>query len=72
MSKLAKGYTCPQCNTENEFPVYVYGHWHEELTHTCDCGAKNDILAGKLISSVPASKPKAAKGRQTKPAQSRA
>lgn len=42
----ATSYAC-NCGAEHKFPAYVYAHWTEELTHTCDkCGAKYSICRG--------------------------
>ena len=41
-----KGFRCSGCNQRHEFPPYVYAHWDEELTHTCDCGVRHIIVNG--------------------------
>jgi DNA-directed RNA polymerase subunit RPC12/RpoP len=41
-----KGYKCSKCGAENEFSSYVYAHWREILTHTCECGQKHEICHG--------------------------
>lgn len=40
---LPEGYTCPKCERENTYSSWVYAHTHEEIVHTCECGAKNII-----------------------------
>lgn len=45
-SILPKSYTC-KCGAEHTYPAYVFAHWNEILTHTCEkCGAKHDVLRG--------------------------
>ena len=43
--RMNKGYTCA-CGKYNEFSMYVFAHWHDLLTHACDCGRKNKIMRG--------------------------
>jgi RNase P subunit RPR2 len=44
--ELPEGYTC-KCGEFHKYPAYVYAHWRDLLTHTCEkCGAKHDILMG--------------------------
>lgn len=46
--KLREGFICEKCGAEHKFPAYVYSHWRELLTHTCDCGAQHEICAGAV------------------------
>ena len=42
----AKGYVCT-CGEAHEYPMYVFAHWTEELTHQCKaCGRNAYILRG--------------------------
>jgi Zn ribbon nucleic-acid-binding protein len=50
----ASGYTCPQCSQHNPFSVWIFAHMDIEAAHKCGCGARNTILRGRLIESVPA------------------
>ena len=43
---LAKGYSCETCGVENKYSGWVYAHWRDLITHSCDCGAKYSIFAG--------------------------
>jgi transcription elongation factor Elf1 len=43
---LPKGFDCETCDKHHEFVGYVYAHWNERLTHTCECGALHEIRAG--------------------------
>jgi hypothetical protein len=46
MSELAKGFTCT-CGAEHAYPPYVFAHWRDKLTHTCEhCGALHEIVMG--------------------------
>ncbi len=45
-TELPKGYTCT-CGTEHAYPGYVYAHWNESLTHTCEtCQAQHEVIRG--------------------------
>lgn len=44
-----KGYECEVCKKWNGYQAYVYAHWDEVLTHTCECGAKTDVLRGRTV-----------------------
>jgi hypothetical protein len=44
----AKGYRC-ECGKYNEYPVYVFAHWSEILTHTCECKNQYNIRHGLAI-----------------------
>lgn len=46
-SKTPKSFTCETCKTEHQLPGYVFAHWDEPLTHTCDCGAKHRLIRGQ-------------------------
>lgn len=46
---LPKGYQCPKCKTDHEFPSYVFAHWDVLLTHTCGCGSVNKLRSGKVL-----------------------
>jgi hypothetical protein len=43
---LPKGFTC-RCGVFNEYPVYLFAHWDEELVFTCDCKRAYVILQGE-------------------------
>jgi len=44
---LPQGYTC-KCGAEHDFPLYVFAHWRDELTHTCsECGSRYSIFEGR-------------------------
>ncbi|VVB52807.1 Uncharacterised protein [uncultured archaeon] len=45
---LPKSYKCA-CGKVHVHPAYLYAHWDEIITHTCDCGRKNDLLRGKKL-----------------------
>lgn len=57
MSKkeMPKGFNCknPKCKKWDDFGVYVYAHWNEELIHTCECGQQHRVKAGK-VTRIPA------------------
>jgi hypothetical protein len=40
-----KGFTC-ECGTINEFPGYVFAHWHDLINFTCNCGRKFAVIRG--------------------------
>lgn len=42
---LPKGYTCA-CGITHAYPMYVFAHWRDELTHSCSCGRKAIIVCG--------------------------
>lgn len=42
-----EGFTC-ECGEFNPFGVYVMAHWYEALIHTCDCGRRHTVRAGKV------------------------
>jgi hypothetical protein len=45
--KPREGFHCKTCKKYHYFPPYVFAHWRELLTHTCDnCGAMHEICAG--------------------------
>jgi hypothetical protein len=44
-NETPKGFTC-ECGESHAFGVYVFAHWDEALTHTCDCGRKHVIRSG--------------------------
>lgn len=44
---MPTGYKCSTCGKDHKYPAYVYAHWHEPLTHECECGAKHEIVQGK-------------------------
>jgi len=48
MSNLPRGYDCPNCSKTNKFVPYVYAHWNDLLTHTCECGQTHSLLAGEV------------------------
>lgn len=39
-----KGFTCETCGTFHKYALYVYAHTRDIITHTCDCGAKHNII----------------------------
>ena len=48
--KSPAGHKC-DCGKEHKWPAYVYAHYHERLTHTCDvCGRKVIVLSGHVFS----------------------
>ena len=44
-----KGFDCTACKKRHDFPAYVFAHWREVITHTCDCGAKHEIICGRVL-----------------------
>ena len=44
-SDYTKGYTC-ECGLLNRYPFYVFAHWEDLLTHTCECGREYEIRHG--------------------------
>jgi hypothetical protein len=40
------GFYCTGCKKPSYFGAYVAAHWDMPLIHTCDCGAKHDVLQG--------------------------
>ena len=50
--ELAKGFDCSGCGKHHRFSHYVYAHWRERLTHTCDCGQKHTICAGEAVEAT--------------------
>lgn len=45
---MPKGFDCTGCGKRHGFPAYVYAHWRDTITHTCDqCGMKHELLMGK-------------------------
>lgn len=44
-----KGFKCKTCKAWHAFSAYVYGHWRDALTHTCECGAKHTVQMGKAV-----------------------
>jgi len=42
------GYTCA-CERTHKYPAYVYAHWNDELTHTCECGRTATIQNGVAV-----------------------
>jgi len=44
--KLPKGFMC-KCGVWHSFPMYVYAHFREPLTYTCErCNRRYEILLG--------------------------
>ena len=37
---------CLQCDRVHALGAYVFAHWDDELTHTCDCGHRHTVLRG--------------------------
>lgn len=45
--KLSEGFTCV-CRTYHPYSLYVFAHWRETLTHTCEtCGAVYTLSMGR-------------------------
>jgi hypothetical protein len=59
-SKLPKGFACTKCDLFHLFTSYVYAHYDEALIHTCECGAKHEIVRGRPH-AINAKKPKPAR-----------
>ncbi len=57
MTDAAKGFNCETCDKWHVFGIYVMAHWSDVLTHTCDCGAKHTICAGRVRQFKPGKKP---------------
>ncbi len=55
--RLPKGYKCPKCNRRNQFSLWVYAHAHEQIIHTCECGARNIIDDLKCVGTEEVSRP---------------
>ena len=47
-AELPKGFDCVACGRFNRFPAYVYAHWREVLTTSCECGARYEIVLGRV------------------------
>lgn len=47
--KLSDKFWSCECGKEHTFGAYVAAHWNESLIHTCDCGRKHELTAGRLI-----------------------
>jgi hypothetical protein len=43
--RLNDGYTC-KCGEANLFPMWVFAHWDDEISHGCKCGRLNKIRKG--------------------------
>lgn len=41
---IPNGFHCVTCNKWHPFSAYVYAHANVHLVHTCDCGAKHELL----------------------------
>ncbi len=39
---------CLNCDRVHALGVYVFAHWDDELTHTCECGHKHTVLRGEV------------------------
>lgn len=52
-----KGFACATCGKFHEFSGWVYAHWRERLTHTCECGARYSICRGRAIQTKRGKKP---------------
>lgn len=40
------GHVCP-CGERHKWPAYVYAHWRDLLTHSCNkCNQKTSLLSG--------------------------
>lgn len=44
---LPTGYTCAHCGRASKFSSWVFAHWREMLIHTCECGARSEIICGR-------------------------
>lgn len=40
------GYTCGHCGRFAKFSAWLFAHWYEPVVHTCECGARSQILEG--------------------------
>ena len=40
------GHVCPGCGLELVWPMYVWAHQDDELTHTCNCGTRVTLQYG--------------------------
>lgn len=49
---LPESFTCTGCNKVHELGAWVCAHWYETITHTCDCGAKHDLLEGLVTRAI--------------------
>lgn len=47
VKRLADGFTCA-CKRYNKFPAYVYAHFHDELSFTCECGRSYTVWNGTV------------------------
>jgi hypothetical protein len=60
MKRFKGGLVC-DCGNREKFPAYVYAHWREPLTYTCEkCGTKYTILMGiatKVEKTIPVPPP---------------
>lgn len=45
---MPEGFKCGGCGTFHKFDAYVWAHWNERLTHTCECGVVVDIVGGGI------------------------
>lgn len=43
--ELPTGMTC-KCGKFSKYPPYVYAHWCDVLTYTCECGRKYELCEG--------------------------
>jgi len=41
------GHVC-KCGKEHRWPSYVFAHYHELLTHKCECGVKVRLCNGMV------------------------
>ena len=53
MDNPTKGFHCGQCGKFASFGVWLYAHWNIHVVHTCDCGARTELYAGKPLSLRP-------------------
>lgn len=45
-SHYVHGHICPKCGKRHRWGVWVFAHYWEELTHTCDCGQVVNMRGG--------------------------
>jgi len=47
---LPKGWKCPKCKGFNFFSLWVYAHFSEPITWTCEkCGHQQAIQNGRIV-----------------------
>ncbi len=51
-SNLPAGFHCTACGARHEFGGWVYAHWSDDLTHTCECGQRHKVRKGEVKAHV--------------------